>query len=30
MAGNAEFDDVIQWVPVHLVVNRLLMAGRLP
>jgi type II secretory pathway pseudopilin PulG len=30
MAGNAEFDDIIQWVPVHLVVNRLLMAGRLP
>jgi type II secretory pathway pseudopilin PulG len=30
MAGNAEFDDIIQWVPVHLVVNRMLMAGRLP
>jgi prepilin-type N-terminal cleavage/methylation domain-containing protein len=28
-AGN-EFDDLLQWVPVHLVVNRLLVAGRLP
>jgi type II secretory pathway pseudopilin PulG len=28
--GNAAFDDVIQWVPVHLVVHRLLTAGRLP
>ena len=28
-AGN-EFDDLVQWVPVHLVVNRLLVAGRLP
>jgi hypothetical protein len=27
--GN-EFDDLVQWVPVHLVVNRLLVAGRLP
>ncbi|MGZ5105378.1 MAG: prepilin-type N-terminal cleavage/methylation domain-containing protein [Usitatibacter sp.] len=27
--GN-EFDDIVQWVPVHLVVNRLLVAGRLP
>jgi prepilin-type N-terminal cleavage/methylation domain-containing protein len=30
MGGNAEFDDVIQWVAFHLVVNRLLTAGRLP
>jgi type II secretory pathway pseudopilin PulG len=28
--GNAAFDDVIQWVPVHLVVHRLISAGRLP
>jgi prepilin-type N-terminal cleavage/methylation domain-containing protein len=28
--GNGGFDDVIQWVPVHLVVHRLLTAGRLP
>jgi prepilin-type N-terminal cleavage/methylation domain-containing protein len=28
-AGN-EFDDVLVWVPVHLVINRLIMAGRLP
>lgn len=28
--GNAGFDDVIQWVPVHLVAHRLLAAGRLP
>ncbi|HEX4333652.1 MAG TPA: type II secretion system protein [Usitatibacter sp.] len=28
--GNAGFDDVVQWVPVHLVVHRLLTAGRLP
>ena len=27
--GN-EFDDLVQWVPVHLVVNRLIVAGRLP
>ena len=27
--GN-EFDDLVQWVPVHLVVSRLLVAGRLP
>ncbi len=30
MGGNAAYDDVIQWVPVHLVVHRLLTAGRLP
>ncbi len=28
-AGN-EFDDILLWVPVHLVINRLLVAGRLP
>ncbi len=27
--GN-EFDDLVRWVPVHLIVNRLLVAGRLP
>jgi hypothetical protein len=25
-----EFDDLVQWVAVHLVINRLLLAGRLP
>jgi prepilin-type N-terminal cleavage/methylation domain-containing protein len=30
MANGSEFDDLVQWVPVHLVVNRLIMAGRLP
>jgi prepilin-type N-terminal cleavage/methylation domain-containing protein len=29
VAGR-EFDDVVQWVPIHLVVNRLVVAGRLP
>ena len=29
-APGSEFDDLVQWVPVHLVVNRLLVAGRLP
>ncbi len=29
-AGNADFDDVVQWVPVHIVVSRLVTAGRLP
>jgi len=28
--GNADFDDLIQWVPVHIVVSRLVVAGRLP
>jgi len=29
--GNAEaFDDILYWVPVHLVASRLLAAGRLP
>ena len=27
---GSEFDDLVQWVPVHLVVNRLIVAGRLP
>lgn len=27
---GGEFDDVLQWVAVHLVVNRLIVAGRLP
>ena len=29
-AAGAEFDDIVHWVPVHLVVNRLILAGRLP
>jgi hypothetical protein len=29
-APGAEFDDIVVWVPVHLVVSRLLTAGRLP
>lgn len=29
VAGN-EFDDILTWAPVHLVVNRLLAAGQLP
>jgi prepilin-type N-terminal cleavage/methylation domain-containing protein len=29
-AGNATFDDVVQWVPVHLLASRMLAAGRLP
>jgi prepilin-type N-terminal cleavage/methylation domain-containing protein len=29
VAGN-EFDDMLHWVAVHLVVNRLIVAGRLP
>jgi len=28
--GNGAFDDVIQWVPTHLVASRMLAAGRLP
>jgi hypothetical protein len=27
--GN-EFDDIVHWIAVHLVVNRLIVAGRLP
>jgi hypothetical protein len=30
MGGDAAFDDVLHWVPIHLVVNRLIVAGRLP
>lgn len=30
MADASEFDDIVRWVPVHLVVNRLIVAGRLP
>jgi len=30
LAAGSEFDDVLLWVPLHLVINRLLMAGRLP
>lgn len=30
MAAGREFDDQLLWVPIHLVVNRLLAAGRLP
>lgn len=30
MAAGQEYDDLLVWVPVHLVVNRLLTAGRLP
>jgi len=30
IATGNEFDDLVHWVPVHLVVNRLLVAGRLP
>lgn len=30
MAAGREFDDQLLWVPIHLVVNRLLSAGRLP
>jgi prepilin-type N-terminal cleavage/methylation domain-containing protein len=29
-AGNAAFDDVVQWVPTHLIASRMLAAGRLP
>ncbi|HLX23032.1 MAG TPA: type II secretion system protein [Usitatibacter sp.] len=28
--GNGAYDDVIQWVPMHLVASRMLAAGRLP
>ena len=30
MGGDAAFDDLLHWVPIHLVVNRLILAGRLP
>ena len=29
-APGDEFDDIVQWVAVHLVVNRMILAGRLP
>ena len=29
-ARGAEFDDLVDWVPVHIVANRLITAGRLP
>jgi prepilin-type N-terminal cleavage/methylation domain-containing protein len=29
-APGREFDDVLEWVPIHLVINRLVLAGRLP
>ena len=29
-SGNEAFDDIVQWVPVHLVASRMLAAGRLP
>ena len=29
-ARGAEFDDLVDWVPVHIVASRLLAAGRLP
>lgn len=29
-APGREFDDVVAWVPIHLVINRLVVAGRLP
>ncbi len=28
--GTDEFDDIVRWVPIHLVASRLLAAGRLP
>jgi hypothetical protein len=30
IARGSEFDDVLLWVPIHLVTHRLLVAGRLP
>jgi hypothetical protein len=30
LGGANPFDDVVHWVPVHLVASRLLAAGRLP
>jgi hypothetical protein len=29
-AAGLEFDDVLLWVPIHLVTHRLIAAGRLP
>jgi prepilin-type N-terminal cleavage/methylation domain-containing protein len=30
MAPGREYDDLLDWVPIHLVINRLVLAGRLP
>ena len=30
MVPGREFDDVVQWVAIHLVINRMVLAGRLP
>ena len=30
IGGENAFDDLLHWVPIHLVVNRLIVAGRLP
>ena len=30
LAAGSEFDDVLLWVPIHLVTHRLIVAGRLP
>jgi prepilin-type N-terminal cleavage/methylation domain-containing protein len=30
LAVGEEFDDVVQWVPIHLLASRLIVAGRLP
>jgi hypothetical protein len=30
MGPGNEFDDVLLWVPIHLVMHRLIVAGRLP
>ncbi len=30
VGGENAFDDLVHWVPIHLVVNRLIVAGRLP
>jgi len=30
MAAGDEFDDIVEWTPVHLLINRLLSAGLLP
>ena len=30
IGGESAFDDLLHWVPIHLVVNRLIVAGRLP
>jgi hypothetical protein len=30
MAPGREYDDLVEWLPIHLVINRLVLAGRLP